>query len=72
MKLPAMTRTRALVAGAAAVVAAGGALIARRRAPLDLSIGQLARRVPVWGRTEVLPPPEPERQPPYMGPGPTQ
>ena len=70
MKRPTMARA-AILGTATAAFAAGMAVIARRRSSGEMSIAQVARRVPAWGKTEVRPP-EREHQGPYMGSTPSQ
>ncbi|MBA2364629.1 MAG: hypothetical protein H0V86_13970 [Chloroflexia bacterium] len=70
MKRP--TLVKAAIAGTATTaIAAGAALVARRRSRGHLSMEQIARKIPAWGKTEVRPP-EREHERPYMGSTPNQ
>lgn len=70
MKRPTMSRV-AILGTAATALAAGAAVLARRRSTGELSMAQVARRVPAWGKTEVRPP-ESQHEGPYMGSTPSQ
>ncbi|MDQ3327169.1 MAG: hypothetical protein M3506_01410 [Chloroflexota bacterium] len=70
MKRPTIVRA-AIACTATAAVAAGAALAAKRRSRSDMSMAQVARKIPAWGKTEVRPP-EREHERPYMGSTPSQ
>lgn len=70
MKRPSLGR--AAIFGAAAAVAGAATVMLRRNSNQEISLAQIVRKIPIWGRSELRPPPEDQREGPYMGIGPTQ
>ncbi len=70
MKRPSLGR--AAIFGAAAAVAGAATVMVRRNSNQEISLAQIVRKIPIWGRSELRPPPENRSEGPYMGTGPTQ